>query len=216
MALLRRIFLSLFYLLAGVSLLILIGSLILWVRSFSVSEAIGMGKIVRPDAATVRLDDIRIWSAKGGVGIYFSQTWNPANTTQGWDWYHQTDTSMDYPYLVFAGPSVDQTRHEFGPFKYGQIRYHRRDLWMQIDNNPPVYLSERSVQTSLVFPYWSCAVISLPLPVLALRRLWRRRRSQLRLRRGLCSACGYDLRDSPERCPECGVPRQGDASADHV
>jgi hypothetical protein len=33
----------------------------------------------------------------------------------------------------------------------------------------------------------------------------RRKRAELRLARGLCPACGYDCRVTPERCPECGT-----------
>jgi hypothetical protein len=47
-------------------------------------------------------------------------------------------------------------------------------------------------------PFVACAIA--PTLVLA-RRLRRRRRST----RGLCVACGYDTRATPDRCPECGA-----------
>ena len=51
------------------------------------------------------------------------------------------------------------------------------------------------------FPYWLIAVVSGLAPAVQIVRFaWRRRRSKL----GLCPACGYDLRATPDRCPECG------------
>ena len=44
-------------------------------------------------------------------------------------------------------------------------------------------------------------VLALPVPLMALHRRWQRRR---RTRRGACLTCGYDLRATPDRCPECG------------
>lgn len=49
-------------------------------------------------------------------------------------------------------------------------------------------------------------VSSSAIGVLVGLRAWRKRRCILRLYHGLCVACGYDLRESRERCPECGTP----------
>ena len=53
-------------------------------------------------------------------------------------------------------------------------------------------------------PVWPLVLISSIVPTVGLSRWYRKRR---RLRRGLCHECGYDLRESGERCPECGTMR---------
>lgn len=55
-------------------------------------------------------------------------------------------------------------------------------------------------------PLWFLSLLPWA-PTLA--RLARRRRRARRAARGLCPACGYDLRASDGRCPECGAAALG-------
>jgi hypothetical protein len=59
----------------------------------------------------------------------------------------------------------------------------------------------KTVIWNVVLPHWllACASGVMPLVygVARMRRKWR-------CYQGRCAACGYDLRASPERCPECG------------
>jgi hypothetical protein len=56
--------------------------------------------------------------------------------------------------------------------------------------------------------WWS---VELPIPLLVVFMSivpivgWRRRRRHHRFASGFCINCGYDLRASTDRCPECGV-----------
>jgi hypothetical protein len=50
-------------------------------------------------------------------------------------------------------------------------------------------------------PYWFLALLTAGGPAARWHHARRARSRSL----GLCSACGYDLRATPDRCPECGV-----------
>ena len=54
-------------------------------------------------------------------------------------------------------------------------------------------------------PWWALTAITSMIPVITLSRRWRQRRA---LTGGLCRICGYDLRATPDRCPECGTASQ--------
>jgi hypothetical protein len=63
----------------------------------------------------------------------------------------------------------------------------------------------RSRLVSIGLPLWLPVVLTALPPLLAVLRSRRRRRMEAQ---GLCIACGYELRSTPTRCPECGtVPR---------
>lgn len=67
--------------------------------------------------------------------------------------------------------------------------------------------SSRDLILTAVAPFWSVALAAgaVPLGWTGLRL-----RARLRARRGAtlgrCPACGYDLRATPDLCPECGRP----------
>ena len=63
---------------------------------------------------------------------------------------------------------------------------------------PSAYVHTRAVR----LPYWFVAGAAMLLPLAWLREL---RRARQRARAGLCPGCGYDMRITPDQCPECGL-----------
>jgi hypothetical protein len=59
----------------------------------------------------------------------------------------------------------------------------------------------RGTQWAVHFPHWALIPVGTVAPLVWFVKTGRRRR---RSRAGLCPHCGYDLRATPGRCPECG------------
>jgi hypothetical protein len=75
-----------------------------------------------------------------------------------------------------------------------------RDMW-----------HDRLGVVGLSVPYWPLILAGLVPPALWTRRRIQRQRWR---RAGLCFRCGYDLRATPGRCPECGMVRtEGEPAA---
>jgi hypothetical protein len=56
---------------------------------------------------------------------------------------------------------------------------------------------------NFILPLWILAFGFAPLPIWRAAR-WSRARLWGQRLAGVCPTCGYDLRATPERCPECG------------
>ena len=88
-------------------------------------------------------------------------------------------------YLDAVAHASFQHRH-FGP------RFH----W---DASP---LYSFGINGQLTLPLWTFVVLFALTPLVRMRRLSLRRSRRIGMQ---CLQCGYDLRATPERCPECGT-----------
>jgi hypothetical protein len=85
-----------------------------------------------------------------------------------------------------------------GMFWMGNSRPPRGYWPMHASYNLPVYDEE--------FPYGVAVAMTFVLPIVWCARSMYRKWSQRALRLiGHCVQCGYDLRATPQRCPECGA-----------
>ena len=90
-------------------------------------------------------------------------------------WTHFSEAPVD----------LQAFRHAFMGISWRKT-YHRLGMWT----------------ASVIIPHAYLLLIFTALPAIRIYRSLRRRRLRLI---GHCRVCGYDLRATPERCPECGA-----------
>lgn len=176
----------------SVSLLLFVAVCVLWVRSFWVGDAVEWRRVTR--------DDRIIWSwymvlssGKGGVGL--------SRDAEDYEAAYATLDDTGPRWLLEGwrrrAPTYPQPAFHAGAGKPSPMFALR---WGDAGNR-----RSGTVRWELILPYWVPALLFALAPAARLWRLVRNRRASGRASLGRCRACGYDLRATPDRCPECGA-----------
>ncbi len=119
--------------------------------------------------------------------------WNYAEDFKEYDGVPKRVSS--WAFFHFAG--VD----DLNPFTFADTSWNQGWSWLSIGHQESHGAHARSDVTYVVAPYWFFIVV---LGVLNLRWIVRVAKLRRRFTAGHCRHCGYDLRATPDRCPECG------------
>jgi hypothetical protein len=205
----RRVSRFLFTFASAVSLVLCLAAAVFRVRS-------GSGA----DALEVRTRGGNLWqffSYRGGLGVLHVGRWPeaPGLRSVGYS-YPDGPEDRSLALFVWGGMGGARTHSESVPgltLEHGGVcvMLGRSGSVLRMPPSPglvtPQRLSPPLPFWTLALPHWVGVMMFAVLPAWAMSRAVRSRVVQRRrARRSLCAHCGYDLRASPDRCPECGTP----------
>jgi hypothetical protein len=211
---------KLFNLAVIASLILFAAACITWVGSYTRGREVQVSRIDWPsdDACVYRYLSVRVvlghWLITWGHSDYdltvpevttfhhamdvptFRQQYAP-----GVRWHYNTYAVRlgPQPPIIVGGNTITQNLRLENYFLLIPMRY-----GFGSRNDPArTYQGRTDVAQSVIAPAWLTGAV---LALLRIRWVARYARRSRRVRTGCCATCGYDLRASPERCPECGEP----------
>jgi hypothetical protein len=188
----------LFTLCSAVSLLLCAAVCTLWVRSYWVGEMLH-------SYDTIRGRELALMSCRGGLSFYHV-FWDPRDLGR-----------ID---------EVREARREYfrdsnPPGLGARVQVIKRNSPATESYGPILGLAffrewptrHGSYYYEVMIPCWVISLSAAAAPAWWLRTALRGRAVTSRRSAGLCVVCGYDLRASPDRCPECGAAAAPETAA---
>jgi len=188
-------------LLTVVSLLLLLLSIGSWVRSYGVAEQLTHLKSRKLPDGSVGSRSVAMGYSRCGLGFSASGSRLPPEYLR--EFGFNPDGFYSWP-LKYWSPGPARSYMNWGA-PDGCIEDWSRgglQFGLCVPGKRPQYYTRGVV---MVVPLWLIAGVTLILPAARGRGMWRARRAARRRSRGLCPRCGYDLRATLDRCPECGT-----------
>jgi hypothetical protein len=187
----------LFTLLRALSLVLCVATCVFWVRGYFVADE-WIVSHERPGEALVDKRQLVARSGHGGWEFSYKHFRLIESSLPRDDRFSLDHFGYD---VVSAGTVADQ-------LGFSADRFVSRSFRGAFASGTRDFLTIR-------FPCWFLLALFAAAPLVHLRKLRLARRERLRQSGGLCPGCGYDLRASPDRCPECGaVPAVGNSNSD--
>jgi hypothetical protein len=122
-------------------------------------------------------------------------------------WLHQSGNGLAE---IFETNDIKPRQWHVAGNRYRARHYDSVDRWNNFRetlrfrtriNSMPTKGGKTITQRHTMIPLWPIAWLFAMPPAVWFQRYRVRRK---RIRQGLCVKCGYDLRATPGRCPECG------------
>jgi hypothetical protein len=189
--------------------LLLFGAVtILWIRSYWAADSLGWRRLMlqRDNPGRAWAD---VTTGRGGIGyIADEDIWPPGvdllavmgKDARDWNGGFGWRVSPDPPYYPFGRSPPRQ----FDRFGFFFIIHHQSNAGPPWATDGSQLRSRRL--SAVVVPFWFLLlVIGLWPAVYFVPRIARRFIAARRMHLKLCTACGYDLRATPDCCPECGM-----------
>jgi hypothetical protein len=180
----------------ALSLILFVATVVLWVRSYFASDwyCFPAERVMADDPAddSGLVTQLVVRSSRGKVQVLRNETVPHRIEPTG------HGSTRPVPPSVSPQRSLPTDRS----WRFGGIeRFHRLPNRQQVANGSYLFLGF----DYLALPWWMPTAVAAIVPGIWLVRLPGRLRHLRRIRNRLCPSCGYDLRATPDRCPECGT-----------